>query len=82
MKVDVKLAKIDATNAAKFEEILKQAEDEKITLNFENVLYISSIGLRSLMKATKAGKKISIINANQSVSEIFKLTGLDKVYIK
>ncbi len=50
-----------------------------ITLDFKNLLYISSLGLRILFKLAKSyPSKIKVINVPADVMDIFKMTGIDK----
>ena len=60
--------------------LLERATD--LTLNFENLDYISSAGLRVLLEAQKlleaSDGQITIKNANNSIVEVFELTGFDE----
>jgi len=51
----------------------------ELTLDFINLTYISSMGLRILLKTQKAMKeqnrKLVIINMSDSIREIFEITG-------
>ena len=51
-----------------------------ITLNLNEVEYISSAGLRSVrnlyIKVNQNGGKLSILNVNENVMEVFEMTGL------
>ena len=51
--------------------------------NFADVSYISSAGLRALLIGQKTagskGGKFMIINANEAVLEVLRVTGLQKV---
>ena len=50
-----------------------------IILDFKNLLYISSLGLRILFKLAKSyPSKIKIVNVPNDVMDIFKMTGIDK----
>ena len=50
-----------------------------IVLDFKNLLYISSLGLRILFKLAKSyPSKIKIVNVPGDVMDIFKMTGIDK----
>ena len=53
-----------------------------IILDFKNLLYISSLGLRILFKLAKTyPSKVKIINVPSDVMDIFKMTGIDKTMI-
>ena len=50
-----------------------------IILDFKNLLYISSLGLRILFKLAKTyPSKIKIINVPADIMDVFKMTGIDK----
>lgn len=53
-----------------------------IVLDFENVEYIASSGLRQVVSCHRKAKELnaafSVINVGTEVMSIFKLTGLDK----
>ena len=72
--------RIDTTNAAQVEADISAllAEHPDLTPAFdgEKLAYISSAGLRVLMKISKAsGKKLSVVNVSKEVYEIFETTG-------
>lgn len=53
--------------------------------DFSDVTYLSSAGLRILVSAKKMldaqGGSMRIVNANEEVTEVFEITGLDDVFI-
>ncbi len=50
-----------------------------IIIDFKNLLYISSLGLRILFKLAKQyPSKVKIINVPSDVMDVFKMTGIDK----
>ena len=57
-------------------------EASSIVLDFENVEYIASSGLRQVVashrKAKELGADFSVINVGKEVMSIFTLTGIDK----
>ena len=74
---------IDSSNAAELDGVVvKQASlFEKMVLDFAEVEYISSAGLRVIVNAHRAMEKkqgLLIKNMNSSVFDIIKLTGFDK----
>ena len=75
--------KIDSTNAAEFEKNLFSAAGEEyadITLDAAELEYISSAGLRVLLKLKKGAKgKVSVINVSSDVYDIFNVTGFDNI---
>ena len=62
-------------------EIDKIEKAEAIVLDFKELEYISSSGLRQVVSAYKKAKAMeadfSVINVNKDVMEVFKLTNLD-----
>ena len=76
--------RIDTTNAAQVEADISAllAEHPDLTPAFDagNLSYISSAGLRVLMKISKAsGKKLSVSNVSKEVYEIFETTGFTNI---
>lgn len=76
------VGRIDATNAEEFRDTIS-ADLKRVnvlTLDFQNVDYISSVGIRSLLLLFKQLRRqdgrMEIININEQVREILKLIGL------
>ena len=73
--------RLDTAASPMLEKKLKKLEENipELTLDFLNLTYISSMGLRLLLQAQKAMKeqnrKFIIKNMNASIREIFKMTG-------
>jgi len=72
--------RLDTVNAPQLETKIKELEDiTELTLDFKGVDYISSMGLRVLLQSKKTmkadGVKLTIINMQDSVREIFEMTG-------
>jgi anti-sigma B factor antagonist len=72
--------RLDTANAPLLERKLKQHEGiTEMTLDFEYLEYISSMGLRVLLAAKKEmkseGINLIIINMQDSVREVFEMTG-------
>ena len=72
--------RLDTTTAPKLEAEVKQSIDgvKKLVLDFTALEYLSSAGLRVLLSAQKAMNKqgeMVIRNVNQTVNEIFEVTG-------
>jgi anti-sigma B factor antagonist len=71
--------RVDTTTAPQLEEAIKEASgSNSLVLDFSNVEYLSSAGLRVLLMghktmAAKGGMKI--INAKEDIMEIFEVTG-------
>ena len=72
--------RIDTTNAKEFEDVIN-SELKNITgliMDFAELEYISSAGLRVLLIAIKQMKKqgsMKIVHSNEMVKEIFEVTG-------
>ena len=72
--------RLDTTTAPQLEAEFKQNINgvEKLVLDFTALEYLSSAGLRVLLAAQKAMNKqgeMVIRNVNQTVNEIFEVTG-------
>ena len=78
------LGRFDASQQDKVDSILNQIHNDCI-INFKDLQYISSAGLGSLLKAHVRLKgsnySIKLINMNSHIREVFKYSGLDKVFI-
>ncbi len=76
--------RIDSTNAAEFEkEIMAEATEHGLVLDMEGLKYISSAGLRVILKLRKRYPDLTILNASTEVYEIFDMTGFtDMMNIK
>jgi anti-sigma B factor antagonist len=73
--------RLDTNSAPLLEKKLKttEAETRELILDFANLTYISSLGLRVLLQTQKAMKeqerKLVIRNMNQYIREIFEISG-------
>lgn len=73
--------RIDTTTAPKFEETLMQelSTVKTLRINLENVVYVSSTGLRAFLNgqkyANKNGIEMSLFNVADMVMEVFEMTG-------
>ena len=71
--------RIDATNASEAEEkvfaIIYDNKDKHIVLDADKLEYISSAGLRVILKIRKEEPKFAIINVAADVYDIFDMTG-------
>lgn len=76
--------KVDVNSSGQLQtEILKAFQKcPSVIVNFSDVSYISSAGLRALLigqkTASSKGGKFIITNANEAVVEILRVTGLQK----
>lgn len=76
--------RLDAVSSPDLEAELKESLPgvKKLIVDFRNLEYISSSGLRALLAASKVmyGKgSMTIINASDAVKEIFTVTGFDLI---
>jgi len=73
--------RLDSSTAPEAEELLMEAAGrfDRLTLNMNNLEYISSAGLRVLKKLHIALKKkegqLTVKNVNKLVMEVFEMTG-------
>lgn len=72
--------RLDTVTAPQLEAALGEClgDATAMTLDFKNIEYISSAGLRTLLKAQKQlgeRAKVSIRNASDAVKEVFEITG-------
>ena len=82
MTIDLK-GRIDSNNAAQEEKsLLEQLGEEKpacLTLNAEKLDYISSAGLRVLLRIRKTIPELRIVNVSSEVYEILDMTGFTEM---
>lgn len=74
--------RIDSTNAADADAMITGAIDGssgELVLDAQNLSYISSAGLRVILRLKKANAATKIINANSDVYEIFDMTGFTEM---
>ena len=76
--------RLDTTTAPQLEAELKQSISgvETLVLDFANLEYLSSAGLRVLLAAQKVMNKqgeMIIRNINETIAEIFEITGFSDI---
>ena len=76
--------RLDTTTAPELEEELKASLDgvTELTMDFENLEYVSSAGLRVLLSAQKTMNKqgeMKIRNVSETIMEIFEVTGFSDI---
>ncbi|MDR2587941.1 MAG: STAS domain-containing protein [Spirochaetales bacterium] len=80
--------RLDTVNSPFFERKMKQWGSEilEVTLDFADVSFVSSMGLRVLLQIQKAMKerngKLIVRNINDAVKEVFEMTGFIKLFVK
>ena len=79
----IKIAgKIDSNNAKQFEQELLSAADglSEATLDAAELEYISSAGLRALLRLKKTlGATVNIVNVSPEIYDIFEVTGFSNI---
>ena len=78
--------RIDSSNSREFHSQLEAVvteTDTGVVLNFEDVSYISSAGMRVILLSAKSlqknGTKFVLCSMNDSIREVFKISGFDKI---
>ena len=75
--------RIDSSTAPAFEneifEIAKKEQFKKLILDFTNVTYISSAGLRAVLKIKQTFDNVSIIETSLEVYDTFAMTGFTEL---
>ena len=82
MHITLRLAgRIDANNAQEWEaKLLPEAgQGNNLVLDAEELEYISSAGLRVLLKLRKIAENVRVINASQDVFNILEVTGFTEL---
>ena len=78
------VGRLDTTTAPELEVSLKESFEglEKLVLDFSELDYLSSAGLRVLLQSQKTMNKqgeMVVRNVNETISEIFEVTGFSDV---
>lgn len=75
--------RIDSQNCDQIEDeiltIIYSCKARSIVLNMEKLEYISSAGLRVILRLKKTYGDVSVINVNHDVYEILEMTGFTDV---
>jgi anti-sigma B factor antagonist len=77
--------KVDAMSATEFQNAVLKAfqKGSNVIINFHDTTYVSSAGLRALLIGQKTaqskGGKFMIVNANEGIIDVLRVTGLEKV---
>ena len=72
--------RLDTTTAPELESVIDGCVEEthKLVLDFEDLKYVSSAGLRVILKAQKlmnARGSMKLVNVNETIMEVFDITG-------
>ena len=79
--------RVDSLTAPKFVDIYREHENsdlyDEVRIDMQDLVYISSAGLRVLMMIKKAGKdrKVTIKNVSDGVMDILTTTGFDSIFV-
>jgi anti-sigma B factor antagonist len=78
--------RIDGTNAGDFEDAMKTAarsNDDAVVLDCEGLSYISSAGLRAILRLAKdlnrRAVKFVLCSLSDPIREVFQISGFDKI---
>ena len=76
--------RIDTVTATDVDEFIKNSLEgvKMLILDFNDVNYVSSAGLRvllSLQKKMMVKGEMKLINVNEAVSDVFEVTGFDEI---
>ena len=78
--------RIDGSNVVQFEEAVRVAiedSDRAVIMNFENLVYISSAGLRAILLTAKSlqnrDAKLLLCSLSDRIREVFEISGFDKI---
>lgn len=78
--------RIDGANAAAFEQAIRaeiEDGDRAVILDFGNLVYISSAGLRAILMTAKSllgrGAKFALHSLPDGIQKVFAISGFDKL---
>ena len=76
--------RLDTTTAPELEEALQKelGDIETLTIDFQDLEYISSAGLRVLLSTQKVMQKkggLKVVGVNETIMEIFEVTGFSEI---
>ena len=78
--------RIDGSNVVQFEEAVRTAiedSDRAVIMDFENLVYISSAGLRAILLTAKSlqnrDAKLLLCSLSDRIREVFEISGFDKI---
>ena len=78
------IGRLDTTTAPELEAAVVgcMADTQALVLDFKGLEYISSAGLRVLLKAQKSMAKkgsMKVLNVNETIMEVFEITGFSDI---
>ena len=69
------VGRLDTTTAPEFDREIKRVEVPNVVLDFSNLDYISSSGLRCILTLYKSTKSLVIMHPNDTIYEVLDMTG-------
>lgn len=76
--------RVDSSNAndveKRLEDARKEASSDDIVIDLDGLDYVSSAGLRVLMRLARAAANLKMINASSEVYDIFDMTGFTEMF--
>lgn len=76
--------RLDTNTSPELEAAVKLDGAKALVFDFAGLEYISSAGLRILLAAKKSlmalGGEMSVVNANESVKNVFEITGCSEIF--
>lgn len=78
------IGRLDTTTAPELEAAIDSclADTQSLVLDFHGLEYISSAGLRVLLKAQKSMAQkgsMKVLNVNETIMEVFEITGFTDI---
>ena len=78
--------RVDGSNASEFEQAIRSAMDKSdrgVMLDFEQLVYISSAGLRAVLLIAKTLRsrdaKFALCSLSEQIRGVFEISGFDKI---
>lgn len=74
--------RLDTNTSPLLEEELKLDDVTELVMDFENLEYVSSAGLRVILNAQKTMNRqgsMKLINVCEEIMEVFEMTGFDSI---
>ena len=77
------IGRVDSSNADQTEEAILmkiyETNASSVILNMKQLEYISSAGLRILLRLKKSGKDVSVTNVSPEIYEVLEITGFTEL---
>jgi anti-sigma B factor antagonist len=81
---EISLGESAAQLSAELSKLLAEQEVECVVLDLENINYMDSTGLGEvvgyLSRFQDSGKRLKLVNPNQTIMKLMRLTGLDEIF--